>query len=174
MGFLDALKSMFVPAQPDFAEELAKVLQPGETLLAHCRTIPSAYEREGSGGSLTARALAPVVDGAINAVSGSRHVGGGEGSIAEGLSRSADIMVLALSDARLSWWDFGMFGTDAPTLTQQLPRAYVASIADTGKRAQGGVPVARLTFADGSFFDYRLMSKPGPEFWAVASAYRGA
>ncbi len=35
---------------------------------------------------------------------------------------------------------------------------------------EGGVPVARLTFADGSFADQRLISKPGPEFWSVAAA----
>lgn len=29
---------------------------------------------------------------------------------------------------------------------------------------EGGVPVARLTFVDGSFADQRLIGKPGPEF----------
>lgn len=50
-----------------------------------------------------------------------------------------------------------------------VPRTQVASIVDTGTTAQGGVPVARIAFADGSFADQRLISKPGPDSWAVAS-----
>ncbi len=78
---------------------------------------------------------------------------------------------MVISEQSLSMWDLGMTGNQLPAEhLVTIPRAQVASIVDTGKTAQGGVPVARLTFADGSFADQRLISKPGPEFWSVTAA----
>src|SRR5690606_9778901 len=102
-------------------------------------------------------------------VSGARHVGGDAGSIAARLPREADPLALVISERSLSLWNLGMMGTSLPPEhVATIPRAEIASFADTGKKAQGGVPVARIEFSDGSFFDYRLISKPGDDFWAVA------
>ncbi len=70
---------------------------------------------------------------------------------------------MVISEQSLSMWDLGLTGNQLPAEhIVTIPRAQVASIVDTGKTEQGGVPVARLTFADGSFADQRLISKPAP------------
>ena len=61
-----------------------------------------------------------------------------------------------------------MLGDEQPSLTSQLPRHYVASFADTGEPAQGGLPVARMVFTDGSSADWLMMSEPGPQFFVAA------
>lgn len=123
------------PTSADFTERLNPLLGPGEELMAHCQVIPG----EGSGG--------------------------GPGSIAASFSREGDVLVLSVSNVYLSFWDFGMLGDEQPSLTSQLPRQYVASFADSGEGAQGGLPVARMAFTDGSFVDWLLMSEPGPGFF---------
>ncbi|MFI5428047.1 hypothetical protein [Aeromicrobium sp. UC242_57] len=138
--------------------------------MTHCQVIPSAYERGGASGSGANKLLSKAVDAASNAVSGSRHVGGDEGSIAQGLPRESDLRVLVISEAAISLWDFGYTGTQLPAEhVVTVARKDVASFVDTGTKAQGGVPVARITFTDGSFFDYRLVNKPDTDFWNVAA-----
>jgi len=126
------------PTPADFTERLNPLLGPGEDLMAHCQVIPSARAH------------------------------GGAGSIAASFSREGDVLVLSVSNVYLSFWDFGMLGDEQPSLTSQLPRQYVESFTDTGERAQGGLPVARMAFTDGSFVDWLLMSEPGPEFFVAA------
>lgn len=141
----------------------------GDVVRAATQAIPSAYKRGGSGSlSVTNRLLSKAVNVVENKVSGDRHVGGADNGIARTLPRDGSLCVIAFSDQAFTIWDFGMYGIDpSPDLLVSVPRSDVRSLVDTGTTAQGGVPVARLTFTDGSFFDYRLVSKPGPEFWAA-------
>ncbi|MFC5678291.1 hypothetical protein [Aeromicrobium endophyticum] len=170
MGFMDKIVSKLTPTPPDYAAEMNQVLPAGDAYLAHCLVVPSAFERGGSGGSGANRLLGKAVDAASTAVSGARHVGGGEGSIAHGLSRAADLRVFVIGTSSVSWWDFGYNGSQLPPEHGHIiARSDVVSFVDTGQTAQGGVPVARITFADDSFFDYRLMDKPDTDFWNVAA-----
>ncbi|WP_456697275.1 hypothetical protein [Aeromicrobium sp. P5_D10] len=170
MGFMDKLVSKLTPAPPDYAGEINAVLPDGDRYVVHCQVIPSAYERGGASGSGANKLLSKAVDAASNAVSGSRHTGGDEGSIAHGLPRESDLRVLVISEQAISLWDFGYTGTQLPAEhVATVARKDIKSFVDTGKKAQGGVPVARITFVDDSFFDYRLVNKPDTDFWNVAA-----
>jgi len=173
MGFRDSWASAFGMTPPDYAAEISAQLPAEEWFVSHAQVIPSAFKGGGSGSiSITQRITSKLINLAADAVSKKRHLGGEEGTRAHSLPREGSLKVLALTTAGLSLWDFGPYGADAPgELELRIPRAEVASIADTGERAQGGVPVARVTFADGSFFDYRLMNKPGAEFWGAVAAW---
>lgn len=171
MGFLDKLKTAFAGPEIDVADEIAKI-EPGHQVIGHARVVASAFERGGGVASGPNKLLGKAVEAASTAVSGARHVGGDDGTVAHGLPRAADLHVLVLSDRGLSLWDFGMTGTSTPPdPVASVPRASVASIADTGKKAQGGVTVARISFTDGSFFDYRIMERPDTAFWEAVARF---
>jgi len=172
MGFADRWTSAFGMGPVDYAEAIAEQLTSGDEVIAHAQVIPSAYE--GSSTSLNPgnRLLGMAINAVWNKASKQKHVGGEAGSIAQGLPREGELAVAAFTRTGLSLWNFGTYGSEVEgkhVLT--IPRADVASVEDTGQRAQGGVPVARVTFADGSFFDYRLISKPGDEFWRALTAW---
>jgi len=171
MGLLDKLKTAFTGPEIDIAEEIATI-EPGHQVIGHTRVVASAFERGGGVGSGPNKLLGQALDAATTAASGARHVGGAEDSIAQSLPRSADLHVLVLSDQGLSLWDFGMMvNSTPPDHIVSIPRASVESITDTGQKAQGGVTVARVTFTDGSFFDYRIMAKPDTEFWDAVERF---
>ncbi|MFJ9313537.1 hypothetical protein ACIRN4_05035 [Pimelobacter simplex] len=174
MGFLDKVKAAFAGPDIDIAEEIAKV-EPGHQVIGHARVVASAFERGGGVASGPNKLLGKAVEAASTAASGARHVGGDDGTVARDLPRAADLHVLVLSDRGLSLWDFGMTGTSTPPdHVASVPRASVASITDTGKKAQGGVAVARVSFTDGSFFDYRIMEKPDTAFWEAVARFGDA
>ncbi|UAJ77856.1 hypothetical protein IT072_11140 [Leifsonia sp. ZF2019] len=170
MGLFDKFASAFSGPAVDHAAEIAAA--GGDAALATARVVPSAYTRGGGGGvSLDGKLLNAALSAVQNTASGSKHLGGVEGSTAHQLSRASDVMVLSLGEDALTWWDFGMTANSVPPeLTQRVDRTQVASIVDTGTKAQGGVPVVRFTFADGSWADYRVM-QPSETFWSVAAAY---
>lgn len=169
MGLWDKYKSMFAGPAIDVASEIGKNLPAGERVLANAQVIPSAYERGGGAFTLQGKLFDAVASAVENTVSGRRHVGGADGTIATRLPREADPHMLVITERSMSLWDLGMMGNSLPAEhVATIPREAIASFSDTGQKAQGGVPVARVEFTDGSFFDYRLMSKPGDEFWAVA------
>lgn len=172
MGLLDRFTSAFAGALPDYGAEVRAVQDdPADVPLAHSRAFPSAYTRGAASGSVEGRLLNAALSAVQNRVSQSRHLDGAEGSVARGLEQDADMRVLVLGETALTWWDFGMAGTDTPpTLRQRVDRSHVATIVDTGTRAQGGTQVTRVTFTDGSWFDYRLV-QPDARFWAVAASY---
>lgn len=173
MGLWERYKSFFSGPEIDIATELAGQLPPGDEVLTHTGVIPSAYERGGGGGmSAQGRLFNAATSAVQNAVSTSRHVGGDEGSAARRLPQQAGPHVLVLGSQSLTVWDLGLTMNQTPAeLLASVPRTEVAAFHDTGTTAQGGVPVARVSFRDGSFFDYRLVNKPGDEFWSVASTY---
>ena len=173
MGLKDSWTSAFGMTPPDYAAEIGEQLPGSERVVAHAQVIPSAFKGGGSGSiSITQRITSKLINMAADAVSKNRHMGGEEGTRAHSLPRDSALKVLALTTTGLSLWSFGPYGADTPGRFElSVPRAEVASVTDTGERAQGGVPVARVTFADGSFFDYRLMNKPGDEFWAAVAAW---
>ncbi|MEH3088677.1 MAG: hypothetical protein PGN24_03435 [Microbacterium arborescens] len=174
MGLFDKLTAAFAGATPDYVAEIAAANDhDGDTVLTFSRSFPAAYTRGGAAGTLSvdgvlfSKALAAVE----NKVAGSKHVVGEAGSIARTLTQESDLRVLALGEHRVTWWDFGMTGTQPPAeLVQSISRDDIASIVDTGKRAQGGTLVTRFTFVDGSAFDYRLL-QPSDDFWTVAARY---
>lgn len=169
MGLMDKYKALFTGPAIDVASEIGRLLPDGDRVLVHCQVIPSGFKH--GGGGVDGRLLNLVTSAVETAVSRSQHIGGEEGSTARSLPNEAGPYHLAISEQNLSMWDLGITGNQLPAEhLGTVPRSHVASIVDTGKTAQGGVPVARLTFADGSFTDQRLMSKRGPEFWAVASS----
>ncbi len=171
MGLFDKLGAALAGRLPDYTAEISALAGPDDAPLASVRAFPSAYTRAGDGGSLEKRLLSAAISTVQNKVSTSRHVSGEAGSTARGLEQSGDLRVLALGARSLTWWDFGVTGTDAPpTLRQRLDRALVTSLIDTGERAQGGAQVARLSFTDGSWFDYRFI-QPADGFWEIAAAY---
>jgi hypothetical protein len=173
MGLWQRYKEMFTGPEVDLRTALAGQLPPGDDVLAATGVIPSAYERGGGGGlSVSGRVLNAATSAVENAVSGARHIGGGEDGVAHRLPLADGPHVLVLGARSMTVWDLGLTMNHTPgELLATVPREQVASIVDTGKKAQGGVPVVRMTFADGSFFDYRLVQKPGEEFWSVASTY---
>ncbi|WP_025158288.1 hypothetical protein [Leifsonia aquatica] len=173
MGLFDKFASAFTGPAVDHAAEIASA--GGDVSLATARVVPSAYTRGGGGGvSLDGKLLNAALSAVQNAASGSKHLGGGDGSTAQQLSRDSDLLVLSLGEDALTWWDFGMAGNSVPpALKQRLARREVVAIEDTGKKAQGGVAVARFTFVDGSWADYRVM-QPSESFWTVAATYRSA
>ena len=174
MGLFDKLTAAFSGATPDYTAEIAAATDDsGDTVLAFSRCFPAAYTRGGAAGTLSVDGV--LVSKAIAAVqnkaAGAKHVAGDADSIARTLTQDADLRVLALGQNRVTWWDFGMSGTQPPAeLVQSVSRDDVASIVDTGKRAQGGTLVTRFTFTDGSAFDYRLL-QPSDDFWTVAAGY---
>jgi hypothetical protein len=169
MGLMDRYAAFVNGPEVDLAAEIGAALGQDDRLVVHTAVVPSAYRRGGGGGiSLSGKLLNVVTSAVENSVSGSRHIGGDEGSIARTLPREGGPYVLALSTQALTLWDFGMALRTVPgDRLVTVPRAQVTSVEDTGTTAQGGVPVARITFADGSYFDYRLVEKPSPETWAA-------
>lgn len=172
MGLMDKYKALFTGPAIDVPAEIGKLLPPGDRVLTHAQVIPSAYKRGGGGGiSATNRLMNKATSMAETAISSARHIGGDDAAIARRLPQDSGPYVLVISEHALSLWDLGLTGNQLPA--EQLvtvPRTEISSLADTGKKAQGGVPVARLTFTDASFFDYRLISKPGPDFWSVVNS----
>ncbi|MFS0712447.1 hypothetical protein ABC195_01090 [Microbacterium sp. 2P01SA-2] len=171
---INRLTAAFGGTEPDYIAEIAAANDDAaDVVLAHTRCFPAAYTRGGTAGVMSAEGVirSAALSAAQNTIAGAQHVSGGADSIAAGLSRDADLRILALGDHRVTWWDFGMTGTQPPAeLVQSVARADIASITDTGKRAQGGAVVVRFAFVDGSTFDYRFI-QPSDEFWAVARTY---
>lgn len=171
MGLMDRYKALFTGPAIDVASEIGRLLPDGDQVLVHSQVVPSGFTRGGGGVGVDGRLMNLVTSAVETAVSRSQHTGGEEGSTARTLPNEAGPSLMVISEQSLSMWDLGLTGNQLPAEhLVTIPRAQVASIVDTGKTAQGGVPVARLTFADGSFADQRLISKPGPEFWSVAAA----
>ncbi|KTR19821.1 hypothetical protein [Curtobacterium citreum] len=168
---MDRYKALFTGPAIDVASEIGRLLPDGDQVLVHSQVVPSGFTRGGGGVGVDGRLMNLVTSAVETAVSRSQHTGGEEGSTARTLPNEAGPSLMVISEQSLSMWDLGLTGNQLPAEhLVTIPRAQVASIVDTGKTAQGGVPVARLTFADGSFADQRLISKPGPEFWSVAAA----
>lgn len=169
MGPMDKCKALFTGQAIDVASAIGRLLPAGDRVLVHSQVVPSGFTRGGVG--VDGRLMNLVTSAVETAVSRSQHTGGEEGSTARTLPNEAGPSLMVISEQSLSMWDLGLTGNQLPAEhLVTIPRAQVASIVDTRKTAQGGVPVARLTFADGSFADQRLISKQGPEFWSVAAA----
>ncbi|MDT0202396.1 hypothetical protein [Nocardioides sp. AE5] len=172
MGLFDKIKGAL--SAPDHTETLrARVGDDG--FQGYAAVMASATEDTGPKKSvrdltdLAQKGAHKLIDGAVQ----NRHIGGDEGSIGRSMPRTAEPMLLALSERSVTLWRFrfGAKKTD-PDLVVRIPREQVTSIEATGKRtARGHV---RLSFADGSFFDEQLLSEPAAEFWAAADGSASA
>lgn len=170
MGLFDKIKDKVASMTPDYTAVLQEQLG-AETHLAHVGVLPSATEAEGT---KRARDLTELAQGAahklIDTSVRNRHIGGEEGSIAHSLPRGTDPVLLTLAEGSVTVWSFGVSGrARTPDLVARVERPQIASIADTGKRTARGH--LRLTFTDGSFFDYQLLASPSEEFWAAAEGF---
>lgn len=132
--------------------------------------IASAYESGRTGAPGAAAALNAAVNKVTDAVGKHRHIGGEPGSYALGLPRNADVVFMTLGESAVTFWNFGSMMTETPpTLSIGIPREVVASVTDTGSRDLKGH--VRLTFTDGSYFDYQARMHPSPGFWDAADQY---
>lgn len=169
MGFFDKVKGALTP--PDHAAIIQERLG-DEPVLAHAPVIASAAESGGSRAS--SHGLTGLAQNAAHRLTDSvvenRHIAGEDGSVARSLPRTEAPVVLALGGDSVTVWEFGLGAKKtAPELIARIPRAQVTSIAATGKRkARGHV---RLTFTDGSFFDYQTVSAPSDAFWTAADGF---
>ncbi|MGJ9411084.1 hypothetical protein ACHAAC_00085 [Aeromicrobium sp. CF4.19] len=168
MGMFDKIKASMTP--PDHAAVLQASLGQ-ERYLGHAVAIPSATE---STRRHSIRDATDVAQAAAHRLTDKivedRHIGGDEGSVALSLPRSSDPMVIAISDTSLTWWKFGLGAKKTePDLVASVPREDVVSVADTGSRKVRGH--VRLSFADGSFFDYQSVMAPSEQFWQAAATF---
>ncbi|WP_110208942.1 hypothetical protein [Nocardioides daejeonensis] len=172
MGLRDKIAAKFASMGIDHSAALAPILGAEDPVVACAGVLPAAYKRGGGTGPLNGTQIAmKAIDAAANKVSGNRHTGGEEGSVAATLPREGELAYLAMSARGLSLWDFGMNGQQTPpTLMVRIDGEQVRSVVDTGKKAQGGAAVVRFTFTDDSFFDYRVM--PGNAAFIEAAAAR--
>lgn len=169
MGLFDKVKGAL--QGPDFTAVLRDVVG-DDGFRAHAAVMPSSTEaigREKRVRDVTDLAQCAARN-AMDHVDQNRHIGGDDGTIARSLSRKPEGLALALAERSVTLWRFGMGAKKTqPDLVVRIPRDQVASIVDTGKRgARGHV---RLTFADGSFFDYQAVTAPDDEFWHVVDTW---
>ncbi len=169
MGFMDKVKGAL--QGPDFTPVLTEKVG-ADGFLAYVGVLPSSTEDIGP-----QKRVRDVTDmaqkaarNALDNFDQNRHIGGEEGTIGRSLSRKPEGLALALAQGSVTLWRFGMGAKKTnPDLVARIPREQVTSIADTGKRgARGHV---RLTFADGSFFDYQALTAPSDDFWAAVDAW---
>ncbi|HXH80966.1 hypothetical protein [Nocardioides sp.] len=172
MGLRDKWMAQMSARMPDYGSVLTEALGDDAPCQAHALVVPAAYERNsGSGSDIGSALLKRAVDLASNSIAENKHIGGDDGSIARSLPRVGDMLALALSPTSLSFWSFGITGRELPPQRRiRLDRDVVRGLVGTGKRSQGGAGVARLSFVDGSFFDYRVVMAPAPEFWVEAES----
>jgi hypothetical protein len=157
---------------PDYPAVITAALGGDDQVRGHVFGYHSAYQR-GGGGVGGGKLLTHAANAATNVVSGSKHVGGDEGSDARKLPRTGDLLALAIADQSVSLWDFGPMRTEeTPTEVARFDRAAVASIERTGGgRKMQGLVEARVSFADGSFADYLIMDHESfADFWTAAAA----
>ncbi|WP_101848232.1 hypothetical protein [Zhihengliuella sp. ISTPL4] len=154
---------------PDHRALLAARLESGDDYLSHGHVTPVAFARDtsiGPGGNV----MNAVIGLISNTVSARRHIGGPPGSLARGLPRDAEQSFLVLGRRYLSWWVVSSARSSDFVLSHRLARKHVASIREL-KRVLGG-RLIRLTFTDGSFFDYRTVDAIVDErFFAELGTY---
>lgn len=173
MGLFDKLKNSLSGLRPDHDAVLQEKLG-DERHLAHVGVLPSASETDRSA---KAKDLTELAQNAAHKMTDKyvedRHISGEEGSIARSISRSTDPVMLTLAEHSLTVWQFGLGAKSTnPDLVLRVPREQVASVADTGKRtARGHI---RISFTDGSFFDYQTLTAPSDQFWDAAASFGSA
>jgi hypothetical protein len=153
---------------PDYEGEIRKALQPTEQLLGIGYASHAAPElkKSGVGGN---KLIGAAINAATEAHSKSKHLSGAADSCAFAIPRNAPMMV-AISDQRVSFWDFGMMMTDVPPREAlAFPRSSVASIAATGDKDAYGF-MTRFSFVDESYADMRVMEQPTYPAFAEAAA----
>jgi hypothetical protein len=159
MGLLDKLAAKMAARGPDHGALLTEALGVDDPYVAHGSVVAAAFKRGGGNSNdFASKLLVKAVDVASTKISESRHIGGEPGTIARSLPQEGDMLFAALSAHGVSMWSFGMLGTDVPPrLVYRFAGDRIASVQETGQRAQGGAKMIRFTFSDDSFFDYRLM-----------------
>lgn len=157
MGLLDKYIAKMAGPAPDMNAIMGPLLGEGDQLLAWSTAIAESFERGGGVGSGFNALLNTVVNAALTANAQGKHVGGSEDSIAMSLPRDSDPLTLVISRTGLSAWRGPNYQGDVPKAYYRIAKESISSVTDTGKRAQGGAQVVRVSFVDGSFFDYRLM-----------------
>ncbi|HEX7738070.1 MAG TPA: hypothetical protein VF426_00320 [Marmoricola sp.] len=169
MGFRDRLMAKAAARTPDYRPLLSEALGADDELIGFTFGTPVAHETGRGAGFGTARLTGTLINKAGEQISKARHMGGDEGSIAHTLPRDASgSRAIVVSRAGFSVWDF-----QTPECLARVPRSQVASLKRAGDAAQGWA-TARITFADGSFFDYKVMDhEMYADFWTAAAGFTG-
>ncbi len=153
MGLFKKYIDRMQAGSPDYEGEVRKCQQPGEQLLGIGCARHAVSEVGGR------KLLEVAVNTAIVAHQKGQHLNGEKGSCAAAIPRSGQLMV-AISDQRVSFWDFGMMMTDVPPAEAlAFPRSSVTSIEAVGTPDVYG-HMTRFSFVDGSFADMKVMEQP--------------
>ncbi len=164
MGLFDSIKKAF--AAPDLSEAMHEHV-PGYR--GHVMVTPSSYESGGNTGVGGTALIGRAIGKATEAASSSKHIGGEPGSLARQLPREGYGVALTITDSAVELLDFGLTMREVPpTKKVTIPLASIASLTDQGSRE----PKAhlRVTFTDGSYFDYRIAMPASEGFWPAAES----
>lgn len=168
MGLFKKYIDKMQASAPDYEGEVRKVLQPSEQLLGIGYATHAAPElnKSGVGGN---KLIGAAINAATEARNKSKHLAGAPDSCALAIPRSGALMV-AISDQRVTFWDFGMMMTDIPPReVLAFPLSSVTSIAATGDKDAYGF-LTRFSFVDESYADMRVMEQPTYAAFAEAAA----
>lgn len=153
-----------------FEAALAAELGSQDELLGFSFGYPAAYRRSYSG-FLGFLANPPqwLLHTVKSALAARRHIGGAPGSLARQLPRDTGAGAIVLSRAAVTQWTFGTMRQDFPPRRQVLvPRDKITSIREVTSTRHHWT--ARLTFHDGSYFDFTVVSDDRPRGLARAIA----
>lgn len=157
MGLLDKYIAKVAGAGPDVPSLMTRLLESDDTYLSWTTASPEGFTRESQSVSLSWSLINTVVDKAMNAAVQGKHIGGAPGSIATTLPTDGEALTLVVSRSGLSAWRFLAGAQGDPSLYYRINADHLRSITDVTER-QANVRIIRVTFADESFFDYRIMN----------------
>jgi hypothetical protein len=172
MGLMKKLTDKMAAMAPDYEGEVRKLLLPGEQLLGIGMAITAAPEYDTSVGMGGRKIISAAVNAASEARKKHKYLSGDDDSCAIAIPRSGNYLTVAISDQRLSFWDFGLSGRDVPPAeVLAFPRSSVTSIVPTGETDKYGI-FNRFSFVDGSFADMKVMDQPtSATFRAAADGF---
>ncbi len=160
--------SQVVATDDAAATGIARVLLPGERILASAGASPLGHAASRSQGRLAAVGFA-IGLGALKAPD--PHASGEHESAAMVLHRAiVRPVTVAITDQRVTFWSFqGVGDGTRPVAIAAFPRAELRWIAKTGQMSELGAGV-RFSFVDESFIDLAVRERePFGSFWARAA-----
>ncbi len=162
MGLFDKYVEMTAGPAPDMPALMSGLLGDEDTFLSWTSADPAGADGDKSGGVSSNplnHLLVMAVKTAAQAYAANKHISGAEGSIARTLPRTAELLTLVVSQAGLSAWHGHGWRGNTPEPFYRIAAEHIAAVTDTGMRQQfGKLPVCRVDFVDGSFFDFRLFT----------------
>jgi hypothetical protein len=168
MGLMKKFTDKLAAMAPDYEGEVRKLMQPGEELLGVGLAITAAPEYDTSVGMGGRKIISAAINAASEARKKSKYLSGDDDSCALAIPRIGNYLMVAISDQRASFWDFGMMMRDVPLAeTLAFPRTSVTSILATGETDKYGI-FNRFSFVDGSYADMKIQDQP------ISATFRAA